>query len=364
MLVLAALAPLVSFFQNCSPYRAIDATNSLDSLSHVNVKVFLASGNVGRTVMSCDDGNTWIHDQSDDDTVNCNTVDCNNSATAAHGLDAGNGWFFANYGWSQNGSVRRSQDGVNWQTLRADGWGDGLGYAKNILLLNWSTWFTSLDTGLSWGILQSSPASQLTHPKLVRSNDTFFAMGQAAPALALSVDGGQSWQVPAGFQPEWTGHIAKGNGIIVSLGVLTTVGNPNVGYEAYSTDGGTTWQTQQLFSANAIWAGPIYDGTQFVAWANGNVWKSADGASWTQTPLVIQGTGAMTADKMAEPVAYNATTGTYVAIPNIPGNSYSSQQAYRSADGVTWTLLDAKHFSGGHPLVDLVVGDMDSSFCQ
>lgn len=339
-----------------------------DGLSHINMKVFVASGDMGRTIMSCDGGLTWTHDQSDDDTVRCGVVgdpnykDCDNSSKAAQGLDAGDNWFFANYGWSQNGEIRRSQDGVHWTSLRSDGWGDGVAYSKGVLLLNWSTWFTSPDFGVSWSTVTSSSLNTLSHPKLTRSADLMFAMGTSTPALAVSADQGQTWSVPAGFKPEWTGQIAKGNNLIVSVGTLVVTGNPTLGYEAYSSDNGVIWHSQNLFTANVSWSGPIFDGNQFVAWANGIAWKSADGATWTQRPMVVNGTGAVSAVAMSGPVAFDSTTGTYVMIPS--GQSYATQQAYRSADGVTWTLLDAAHFAGGHPIHDLVVGDMDSGHCQ
>jgi len=46
--------------------------------------VFVAQGHAGRTTVSCDDGNTWVANRSDNDSIVCftNGVDCDHQSGA------------------------------------------------------------------------------------------------------------------------------------------------------------------------------------------------------------------------------------------------------------------------------------------
>jgi hypothetical protein len=368
LLVTALMLP----FNNCSGFH-VTGMKDLSSTSgaplqekHGNTDVFMASGHMGRTVMSCDDGQTWINDMSANDLARCwvtgdpNYVECDHTQWSGHGIDAAGGSFFANFGWGYNGAVRSTKDGVHWNVLRSDGWGGGVAIANNILFLLWGYGKLSSDQGLTWTDMANSPAEQMDHPGLRRLGDKFLLFGREG-SLAISADQGATWQLASGVEPGWaTGNFAEGNGVIVSLGEKIVANMPTVGYSAVSSDGGKTWTAQEQWSGQT-WAGLIFNGTEFVSWSGGKKWTSPDGTNWTQTPLEI--TGSIPPLQFSGPVSFNAKTGTYVAIPSSWGGYYDKQKALRSADGVHWTELDTAHFKGGHPLFTITLGEMESKYC-
>jgi len=83
------------------------------------VPLFVAQGDLGRTTVSCDDGLTWVANQSSDDAAVCFTggLDCDHSPGAGRGITWGNGWFVATFGWGPPGAIRRSRDGVTWEPV-------------------------------------------------------------------------------------------------------------------------------------------------------------------------------------------------------------------------------------------------------
>src|SRR5690606_33849550 len=80
------------------------------------VPVFIAQGHLGRTTISCDDGRTWIHNQSQDDAARCfeNDLDCDHHPYAARGIAHGEGTFLLTWGWGAPGSVVRTEDAANF----------------------------------------------------------------------------------------------------------------------------------------------------------------------------------------------------------------------------------------------------------
>ncbi|MNT80042.1 hypothetical protein D3C72_2194520 [compost metagenome] len=63
------------------------------------------------------------------------------------------------------------------------------------------------------------------------------------------------------------------------------------------------------------------------------------------------------------PSAYNPATKTYSVIQNEWNNYYTKQKAWVSSDAITWTQLTAAQFKGGHPLMRIVIGEVDKSVC-
>lgn len=333
------------------------------------VSVFMATGHMGRTVTSCDDGKTWIKDRSDDDATRCwvtgdpNYKECDHTPFSGGGIDAGDGWFFADYGWGYNGSVKRSRDGANWEIVKTGGWGGGTAYASKTLMNMWGKWSYSTDQGKTWNEVSPSPADQLDYAKIYRVGTKFFATSRSSGVM-LSRDQGRTWDKPAGVPSEWAQAVAEGTGVLVTIGVRHGAnGANNVGIAARSTDDGRTWTSTTVFDEpSREWdTNLIFDGAAFVAYSGGRVLRSTDGASWTPTPTK---SAAGAAFSIAGPVAHNPLTKTYVSISSQWGNFYEKQRAYRSIDGVTWTELTAAQFKGGHPLSRIIVGEMGAAFCK
>ena len=339
--------------------------SSTPTTSLGKVSVFMASGKVGRTIMSCDDGITWINNRSDNDNTRCwitgdpNYLECDHDATSATGLDVGSdGYFYTQYGWGFNGTIRRSRNGVQWEIIRTGGWGGGLAVSNNVVVNIWeSGWAQSKNKGVTW-----QPVGNLNfdHAFIYRAGLKLFALGRGDGQLAVSLDSGDTWQVAPSFQAGWGGSFAEGNGIIVSIGTRSVTGAPSLGFAARSADNGKTWTAVQLFQNQDWFSGIIFDGTYFVSFSAGRKWQSKDGIAWTSAPFVIDKASAAGWNGS---LSFDPKTGTYVSILNVWGGWYANQKAMRSKDGLSWTVLDPQHFQGSHPIAKIVIGDMDASAC-
>ncbi len=333
------------------------------------VDVFMASGHMARTLFSCDDGRTWRHDQSQDDSARCwvtgdpKYVECDHTAYSSRGLTHEDGLFFTNFGWGENGSVRRSIDGVNWQIMRSNGWGGGVSYTNGLLFLLWNGGIISANQGDTWQTFAMQPSKGFDHPSVEKIADNRLAMiGRASGVnkVGISLDGGLTWNLPATLQVTWLKSIIEGNGRMVGIGYLEPMGLPPVSYSAISTDQGATWMIREQTGLNANWGHLIFDGSRFVTWSSGKRWHSTDGLSWTSSAVMI----GDRASNFSGPTAFNPTTGTYARILGGWGNNYARQKAYRSGDGIIWQELPASAFNGGHPVGEMIHGQMDTAFCQ
>lgn len=335
--------------------------------------VYMAFGKLGRTLMSCDDGVTWINDRSDNESGQCwvgtaatnpNYVECDHNSGSSTGLDAGtDGWFYAQFGWGANGTVRRTRDGVNWEVVRSGGSGGGLAVVNNIVTSLLGKWAVSVDKGITWVPTGGSVASALDHPFITHLNDKLVVTGRGNNQIAISYDSGLNWVSGITFEVGWNYSFAQGNGVLVYTATrMSPTNSPIASFAARSLDNGLTWTSIDLF-ASQLWQGSlVFDGNQFINWGDGKRWTSADGVNWTTSQYYLDGkppatwwTGSM---------AYNSRTGTLVSIVTAWGQKYETQKAFRSKDGgLNFTSLDSNHFKGGHPIKSVILGSMDSSSC-
>jgi hypothetical protein len=328
--------------------------------------VFIAAGHMGRTVISCDDGMTWIRDRSDNDNTRCwvdgnpNYVECDHTVSSFTGLDFGGGWFYTQFGWGSNGTVRRSRDGNTWETIRSNGWGGGLAYTNNTLVsLFTDRWAYSLNQGSQFqDVAVNSNAFEL--PFIYKTGQRFFARGRSGGSQVLAVsENGVAWRNSANFQSDWGNQgFAEGNGVIVGHGQST-----DVGHIVRSTDNGNTWTRTQAFTgSDRKWASKIlFNGTHFINWSQGQMWKSQNGISWTQSQVIVNGQAVP--DWWEVSSSYNPRTGTYIAITTNWGANYGDQKAYRSTNGESWNQLTSTKFKGGHPIGKIINADVDASVC-
>lgn len=366
---LAAFVVTTLAFQNCSPYHVssgavgvTDASSVSNGPTGVMVSAIMATGHMGRSLMSCDGGRTWIHDRSDDDSARCwvdgdpNEVECDHNVHAGHLVDYANGYFYADYGWGFNGSLRRSADGVHWDTLRTDGWGPGAITVGNDMLLTWGNWQMSEDGGSTWTSVTTNYG--LGHDYVPHHFGNKIVTMSGDGTIGVSDDVGRTWPSISHVDPSLTNVIAAGNGVIVVGGSTTADSNGNNNLiTAVSTDNGQTWSQPQSLSPGYFtsWQGMIFNGTKFVGWGANKMWTSTDGMNWTSTPIV--------SGFMSGQVIYHPATSTYVVVSSVWGNYYGSQKAYYSTDGINWVTLDSAHFKGGHPINSIVIGNVDSSAC-
>ncbi|MDB5389329.1 MAG: hypothetical protein JWM11_4975 [Planctomycetaceae bacterium] len=336
------------------------SVSAVKAADEEKIDVFLAAGKLGRTVMSIDDGVSWIHDKSDDDSARCwceksdpHYVECDHDPRSFTGLAASaDGWFYTQYGWGYPGTVRRSRNFIDWEVVRKDVWGGGLAVSANVVvsLSNGRRW-RSVDHGITWTEVSDS-LDWGGHPFVKNVGDTLFAVGREDRQFKISKDAGESWRLLPDVNAGWSDSIVVGNGILVSMGTRRLKDQPPVACTARSSDGGMTWSGQELLPGKTWAANVVFNGNEFVNWADGQRYHSLDGIKWTATPMT---TGSLNPKHWSANVALNPSTGTYVAILNVWGNFYEKQKAYRSKDGISWRELDAEHFKGGHPLGRIIL---------
>jgi hypothetical protein len=338
-----------------------DAGITPDAVAPSGIATFVAIGYEGRTTVSCDDGKTWIANKSDDDKVKCFApLDCDHDGKAGRGIAFGNGWFVADFGWGQPGTVRRSRDGAVWETVLTGpnfasmmfGAGRFLGAARTGKL--------SQNDGMTW--------SDAAEAKLMSNGQdvwnvrrgayvgTGFLLVADGPTAAFGKDG-TSWSqlknLPAtcGTDIQWSGGIAYGNGAIVVV--------DGKGVACRSTDEGASWTTKNL--GGGLESRLIFTGSEFIVWGAGVVYRSQDGTTWTSTPTkkTVNGNPAGAGPNIG-PVA-RSPQGTYVAVNGGWDQWYDKQRFYRSADGITWDELPTSSFVGSHPMTHITWGAATTS---
>lgn len=309
------------------------------------VPMFVAHGHVGRTTISCDDGKTWVADQSDDDAYPCFTAgnDCDHHPGAANGITWGDGWFFATYGWGMPGSVRRSHDGVSWEKVVEGTTFGGMAFGEGTVLAGARAPRRSLDDGASWADLGDVDMTvwnvrEVGH--VPHDGGRFLLVGSDGDVedMTLSSDQGQTWWKPTTLPASCGISFYASGGTAYGAGAIVVADGS--GTACRSTDGGTTWETVTMpsgFESTLVWTG-----AEFVAWAQGTMLRSSDGATWTTTPTTPP-------DLALGPVA-RSDGGTFVAVRGGWDVWYDKQRFYRSADGITWEELPPGAFKGGHPI--------------
>ncbi len=337
-----------------------------DGIAPTAHPTFVAIGYEGRTTVSCDDGKTWVANQSDDEKgdggkVRCfSPLDCDHDGKAGRGVAFGNGWFVADFGWGQPGTIRRSRDGAVWETVLSGpnfasmmfGAGRFVGAARSGKL--------STNDGAQW--------SDAAEAKLMFNGQdvwnvrrgafvgTGFLLVADGPTAAFGKDG-TAWtqlkNLPAtcGTDIQWSGGIAYGNGAIVVV--------DGKGVACRSTDDGASWTSKSL--GGGLESRLLFTGTEFVVWGSGVVYRSQDGTTWSSTPTkkTVNGSPAGAGPNIG-PVA-RSPQGTYVAINGGWDQWYEKQRFYRSADGITWDELPTNAFVGGHPMTHITWGDATTS---
>lgn len=311
------------------------------------VPMFVAQGHLGRTVISCDDGRTWVADQSDREAWGyCNDNDCDHDPGAGRGITWGDGWFYATFGWGRPGRVVRSQDGVSWETVLEDRTFGGMIYGNGRLVAAHRKGLYSDDRGESWhefGDVELTVRNVRDAAFIDHDGGLFIMTGHDGYSEIVVSRDGVSWTQPESFPADcgggaYQGHILYGNGRIVMV--------REDGIVCYSKDGGETWTSKSI--AEKLRANPVWTGSEFMVWNRGTLYRSADGETWTQTPIEPSDIdlGATAA----------AAGGTIVGVTNHWQQHYDAQVFYRTEDGVHWEALDASAYAGGHPIKVITFG--------
>jgi len=327
------------------------------------VPLFVAQGMAGRTVISCDDGMTWVGNRSDDDTYPCfssTTYDCDHHPGAGRGIAYGNGYFVATFGWGKPGSIRRSTNGVDWENVLEGKTFAGIVFGGDGFLAGERPPQVSDSAGAMWapgGDLNSDVWNARRTGFAPHDGGRFLiAFGDGSGNdLNVSKDRGATWARPTTLPAacagdiQWSGGFAYGNGIIVVLG--------GTGVACRSLDGGDTWTESSI--GGGVDARLLWTGNEFVTWGRDANYAtmqftSADGAAWTATPTEVRKKNADGTTQTSPGPLLGAVdrsdAGTYEAVNGGWEQWYEKQRFYRSTDGITWDELPAGAFVGSHPI--------------
>lgn len=179
-------------------------------------------------------------------------------------------------------------------------------------------------TGTSWSWLASSvPVVSTTYLSTapLGINGNTITVGGSGGYVYTSRDAGSTWAANHVFGTDpWMAMTNFGNGVFVA-----TEQYPNNGYTLATSSDGLTWTLNSSAALEA--AGPefpVYDataGTWVCSVEGGTMFYSTDNATtWTQASL---GYGEWT----------DASSGVFVTVGG------STDGAYRSTDGATWSLV-------------------------
>ncbi len=338
------------------------------------VPIFVAQGMVGRTIISCDDGQTWVGDRSDDDAYPCFIDplknDCDHHPGAGRGITYGNGYFVATFGWGPPGSIRRSKNGVDWENMLEGKTFAGIVFGSDVFLAGERPPQISDGTGAMWtpGGDPDSPEWNARRTGFAPHDGGRFliAFGSSGNDLNVSKDQGATWTRPKTLPAacagdiQWAGGFAYGNGTIVVLG--------GTGVACRSMDGGDTWTESNI--GGGVDARLLWNGTEFVTWGRdanyvNQRFTSTDGATWKATPTELRKKNADGTTQTGPGPLIGAVdrsdAGTYVAVNGEWEQYYEKQRFYRSTDGITWDQLPASSFVGSHPVQFITHGLAEKS---
>jgi len=349
------------------------------------VPVFIAQGDFGRTMISCDDGNTWVGNRSWDiegDPLVCGSKQaqrctdtacsytfkgqcqhvpcCIDTPDVAKGVIYGAGAFVATWGWGQPGAVRRSTNGIDWTTTHPDDSFGGVAFGGGRFVVAsrtpfWSTdgssWtaspgadFRNNDGSTMWSVRRFGYAEYQNEGRFVA-----VASGNTDRDMLVSSDGGHTWWRPTTIPAACALDVSTYGGIVSANGVIVIVDQH--ANACRSIDGGKTWSVTATGATQVLSHG-VWSGKEFRFWADdAYMMSSTDGASWTKTKMATP--------MRLGPVALGAS-GTLVATGSV-WDGYDKQHFFRSTDGLTWKSLATTAFVQSHNIFYLAFGYADPS---
>jgi hypothetical protein len=354
------------------------------------VPIFIAQGQLGRTIVSCDDGNSWVGNHSwdiDGDPLMCGIKQnvvcgqtnppcsyffdnqcvqlacCDDTPDIPENVAFGNGIFAGAWGHGKPGVLRSSGNGIDWVSRDLDikdsniAFGNGRFVAASNGASYWST------DGINWSDGGKTSFNTMGSPVRAIGYGDYDGGGRFVSLSAgsgrdiqVSSDGGMSWWRPMSIPDDCAlGVGSPGGDILGGNGVLLIVDRQ--GNACRSTDGGETW-TVSPTGLTSIASQGVWTGSKFLFWGGDNaigpataMIESADGDKWMATPMV-------TATRIG-PIA-RGDSGTFVAMPWIY-SGYAMQQFMRSTDGVTWQKLPTTAFVQSHNIFRMSFGYADAS---
>jgi len=334
------------------------------------VEVLVGIGKVGRSIISCDDGKTWIQNKSFNDNARCwlsgdpNNTECDhdNGSVFANNLAYADGYFVRNYGWGTPGTAQRSPDGVNWETIASSPETNILTSASvnssgaQIMIISSTSRISNVG-----GKAAKDAWTNVSNPDTISHVRTggyspygggrWLQLGDAG--MLVSSTNGATWanaNLPSSCASTSNATIASSSTTIVKVSDSGTV--------CYSNNGGTSWTATAV--SGSISSHVVWTGTQFAVMGFGNdgnmsIHRSSNGANWTTTR--VNGISRRIG------VLGMSSKGTYIAITDEWASAYSEQKFYWSSDGVNWS--EANSYAKSHPMRVVKAGLVPSNtYCK
>ncbi|MCU0700372.1 MAG: hypothetical protein MUC96_28005 [Myxococcaceae bacterium] len=337
------------------------------------IGLFVAIGHVERSTISCDDGRTWVANQSGNDAIRCFTsAPDGGSADCDHRYGSGRGiaWtaragFVGNWGWGDPGVIRQSRDGVSWSVVdRGSNFASMVAGADGTLFAASRSGKVSRNDGATWAAAGTANlvANGMSVWNVRRGGFGGTGAGVyvvvADSNTAMVSDDLMTWRAPmtypstCGANIQWEGGVASGNGVLVILG--------GDGVACRSTDNGTTWTAHTL--GGDVDSRLVWTGAEFVTFGSVSGQRrrftSPDGMTWSSAATTLRRGGMpVSGNGPAIGAVARSPRGTWVAANAGWQVWYTSQRFYRSTDGLAWDELPAGAFAGSHPVTHIAWGE-------
>jgi photosystem II stability/assembly factor-like uncharacterized protein len=281
--------------------------------------MFVAVGRGGRTITSCDDGQSWINDRQ----LTSNNGD--HEEETDKGFAYGDGYFVQVLGWGAPASLQISEDGINWRRVypEGSGWSTVAFLGDRFMMMNANEAVTATSPDGPW---------RYTNDHGCDGHVREGGGGGPAPGIMMgscgatyTTDAGQTWdRASACSAVENFSGIGQRGGLAYGNGVFAAIDEE--GDYCSTDDLGATWRSGTISS--------FRDGSRSnvgkMFFANGEFWmmvgnkahRSSNGVNWSTTSFSPSGIilHAIAASPSGAYVAYNRESG----------------QFYRSNDGQSW----------------------------
>ena len=302
------------------------------------VPLLVAFGHGDRTVVSLDDGKTWVANQYVDDGEPDDKRYSEHQMRAID-LKYDNGVFVKWLGWNGPVKISRSTNGVDWQIVadRNQDWAWSGGGADGVFLygVGRSAW-RSTDGATTW--TETDPGVRIGHTKFIHGDeaeDRWVKYGDGK--IAYSTDNGVTWTEGKLSDPEKSyclkGDGAYGDGQFVIVGNRGAKGARGPYLGCWSSDGGKTWQLSNEIEDRP--AGVLWTGDRFLLYArNGVVLESDSGKHWTKVEEATSNTRGFNSFTRTD-------KGTFIAIEGSGGKpkAGTKTEVFRSTDGLNWDVV-------------------------
>jgi hypothetical protein len=318
---------------------------------------FMVLGHLGRLMLTCDAGDTFVFDTSKDPAAHCWNMsggtgpDCDHQTWAGVGIAYGGGHFAATFGWGEEGEGHGiyvstdGDDGGPWTEV-LNGSFNGVAYGDGVWVAGNGGPGVSTDDGETWRRLENyhyeTPRGTVFAPVMGGR----FVIAADGPTLLVSDDGARTFFEPETVSPD-CGPLGAGGGSAIVMY------QSDQSALCLSTDGGHTFTSVSV--GGALRSRAVWTGTEIWIWGDGVRYSSADGRTWTERATE----GGARFHHVAR-----ADDGTLLAVESEWGSYYESSAFWRSRDGLVWERTAGSDRANGHPIRGITFGYVPAVACE